>query len=340
MLGVVVDPADPTTVLAEERRARHPVGPDRPRRRHRRRWSTALDAGGSGPVGLGHPRAHRRRRRLPLRRQPARRHRPRRRRGRAGAASAGRSRRTTTPPAPPTPSSGAAPAPGTPTGSCSRSAPASAAAWSSDGRVRHGANGFAGEPGHMLIDPGGPAVPVRARGLLGALRLRLGPRAARSRRRPGRSPAGCGRPGRRRPGGRAGRARRGRRAGGRRRRLAGARRVRVVGGGRHRQPRRPARPRGGRARRRGHRGRGRPARTASRRATPDQVLAHGHRPSVPIVAAHFGERAGAIGAAVLALDGFRARSARTPPGSRSTPPRSPRSRGSRRTCGARGPCRP
>lgn len=38
-----------------------------------------------------------------------------------------------------------------------------------------------------------------------------------------------------------------------------------------------------------------------RAAVPEQVLAADHRPAVPIEAAHFGERAGAIGAAVLAL---------------------------------------
>lgn len=33
-----------------------------------------------------------------------------------------------------------------------------------DGRVRHGANGFAGEPGHMVIDPNGPLCPCGRRG--------------------------------------------------------------------------------------------------------------------------------------------------------------------------------
>lgn len=33
-----------------------------------------------------------------------------------------------------------------------------------DGRIRHGANGFAGEPGHMLIDPAGPLCPCGRRG--------------------------------------------------------------------------------------------------------------------------------------------------------------------------------
>jgi len=33
-----------------------------------------------------------------------------------------------------------------------------------DGRVRHGANGFAGEPGHMAVDPRGPRCPCGRRG--------------------------------------------------------------------------------------------------------------------------------------------------------------------------------
>lgn len=33
-----------------------------------------------------------------------------------------------------------------------------------DGRIRHGANGFAGEPGHMLVDPTGPRCPCGRRG--------------------------------------------------------------------------------------------------------------------------------------------------------------------------------
>lgn len=33
-----------------------------------------------------------------------------------------------------------------------------------DGQVRHGAHGFAGEPGHMLIDPAGPLCPCGRRG--------------------------------------------------------------------------------------------------------------------------------------------------------------------------------
>ena len=33
-----------------------------------------------------------------------------------------------------------------------------------DGRVRHGSNGFAGEPGHMVVDPRGPLCPCGRRG--------------------------------------------------------------------------------------------------------------------------------------------------------------------------------
>jgi len=33
-----------------------------------------------------------------------------------------------------------------------------------DGRVRHGAHGFAGEPGHMVVDPSGPRCPCGRRG--------------------------------------------------------------------------------------------------------------------------------------------------------------------------------
>ncbi len=46
-----------------------------------------------------------------------------------------------------------------------------------DGRVQVGSAGFAGEIGHMVVDPAGPAVPLRPPRLLGA--LRLGSRARR-----------------------------------------------------------------------------------------------------------------------------------------------------------------
>ena len=40
------------------------------------------------------------------------------------------------------------------------------------GHVVRGASGFAGEIGHMVVDPTGTALPVRQAGLLGAVRLR------------------------------------------------------------------------------------------------------------------------------------------------------------------------
>ena len=40
-----------------------------------------------------------------------------------------------------------------------------------DGRVQVGGHGFAGEIGHMVVDPAGPALPLRAPGLLGAVRI-------------------------------------------------------------------------------------------------------------------------------------------------------------------------
>ena len=39
-----------------------------------------------------------------------------------------------------------------------------------------------------------------------------------------------------------------------------------------------------------------------RDALPDQILAHGHRPEVPVVVAELGERAGAVGAALLTTE--------------------------------------
>ena len=57
-----------------------------------------------------------------------------------------------------------------------------------DGRLLLGAHGYLGEFGHMLIDPNGPAVPVRPARLLGALRIGLGDldggQAGRGGRRP------------------------------------------------------------------------------------------------------------------------------------------------------------
>ena len=80
-------------------------------------------------------------------------------------------------------------------------------------RVARGALGYAGEIGHMVVDPSGPSLPLRQAGVLGALRLGQRPRASgpgggpcrAARRGPGpgrrRSRSGAGR-GRHRRGGR------------------------------------------------------------------------------------------------------------------------------------------
>ena len=170
-----------------------------------------------------------------------------------------------------------------------------------DGRVRHGAHGFAGEPGHMLIDPAGPPCPCGRRGCWeryasGSGLGRLGRDAATAGRLPGAVARAGGDP----------EAVRGEHV------VAALRAgdpdastvidefvwwvaagianlvdlldpsIVVLGGGVIEAedvllPRIEA-------------------------ATPAQVLARAHRPPVEIVAARFGERAGAIGAAVLALD--------------------------------------
>lgn len=170
-----------------------------------------------------------------------------------------------------------------------------------DGRVRHGANGFAGEPGHMLIDPAGPPCPCGRRGCW--------ERYA--------SGSGLGRMGRDAAlGGRLAAAVE--LAGGDAESVRGEHVVAAVRAGDHDaslvldefvwwvaagianlvdlldpaivvlgggviEAEDVLLPR-------------------IEGAVPDQVLARGHRPSVPVVAARFGERAGAIGAAVLALE--------------------------------------
>ena len=53
-----------------------------------------------------------------------------------------------------------------------------------DGQARRGAHGFAGEIGHMVVDPLRPSVPVREEGLLGTLRLGERPREVGQRRQP------------------------------------------------------------------------------------------------------------------------------------------------------------
>lgn len=169
-----------------------------------------------------------------------------------------------------------------------------------DGRVRHGAHGFAGEPGHMLVDPAGPPCPCGRRGCWeryasGSGLGRLGRDAAVAGRLPAAVSLAGGDP----------ESVRGEHV------VAAVRdgdpdaavvldqfvwwvaagvanlvdlldpAVVVLGGGVI-EAEDVLLPR-------------------IRAAAPAQVLAQAHRPPVAIVAAHFGERAGAIGAAVLAL---------------------------------------
>jgi glucokinase len=172
------------------------------------------------------------------------------------------------------------------------------------GRVRHGANGFAGEPGHMLIDPSGPPCPCGRRGCWeryasGSGLGRLGRDAALA----GRLPAAVAL------------------AGGDPEAVRGEHVVAAVRAGDHDASRvldefvwwvaagianlidlldPEIVVLGG-----GVIEAEDVLLSRIEAATPDQVLARGRRPSVPIVAATFGERAGAIGAAVLALDAAR-----------------------------------
>ncbi len=173
-----------------------------------------------------------------------------------------------------------------------------------DGEVRHGAYGFAGEPGHMMIDPAGPPCPCGRRGCWERMA----------------SGSGLGRLAR--DGAQAGRLRRA---------------VDLAGGD-------PEAVRGEHvvaAAREGDHDAGAvldefawwvAAGVANlidlldpsvvvlgggvidaadvllhriEAAVPEQVLARAHRPSVEIAAAHFGATAGAIGAAVLAADAAR-----------------------------------
>ncbi len=297
MLGVVVDPADPTTVLAEER-VPTPLGPaalvdgiaalvD------------VLDAGGSGPVGLGIPGlidsgdVFRFGANLPGVIDLA-----------VGDVVGDRLGR---------------PVAADNDATCATYAEfhGGAGAGYADGvlltlgtgiggglviggRVRHGANGFAGEPGHMLIDPAGPPCPCGRRGCWeryasGSGLGRLGRDAALAGRVEAAVALAGGDP----------EAVRGEHV------VAAVRagddaaaivldefvwwvaagianlvdlldpEVVVLGGGVI-EAEDVLLPR-------------------IEGATPDHVLARGHRPAVPIVAAHFGERAGAIGAAVLAV---------------------------------------
>ena len=168
------------------------------------------------------------------------------------------------------------------------------------GQLLRGANGFAGEPGHMVVDPNGPPCPCGKRGCWERFASGHRARAARPGCRRRRAARGGRGPGRRRPGGGA------RRAGHRRRphrRSGGARpwspssahwialglanlvnvldpAVIVIGGGL--------------------------VEAADlllpevRTRFAELVMAGERRPVVPIVAAELGERAGAIGAALLA----------------------------------------
>ena len=174
------------------------------------------------------------------------------------------------------------------------------------GELMRGAAGFAGEPGHMVVDPNGPPLPVRAAGLLGA--LRLGQRA---------------RPARRRDAAEAGQA-------------DGV--VALAGGDPEDGAGRARHPGRGRRRRRGARGAGREFAwwvalgisnlenlldpevvviggglaeagelllAPTRAAYATLVLGYEHRPPVRIVGAELGADAGAIGAGLLVLDTLR-----------------------------------
>lgn len=298
MLGVVVDEADPTTVLAEAR-VPTPLGPDALVDGIAALVDT-LDPGGTGPVGLGIPGlidaddVFRFGANLPGVVDLAV--------GEVVGARLGR------------------PVAADNDATCATYAEfrGGAGAGASDGilltlgtgigggivvggRVRHGANGFAGEPGHMLIDPAGPPCPCGRRGCWeryasGSGLGRLGRDAALA----GRLPAAVALAGADPEAVRGEHVVAAVRAGDHDASLvldefvwwvaAGIANlvdlldpeVVVLGGGVIEAedvllPRIEA-------------------------ATPDQVLARGHRPAVPIVAAAFGERAGAIGAAVVALD--------------------------------------
>lgn len=297
MLGVVVDPADPTTVL-DERKVPTPLGPtalvD-----GIAELVDALDAGGTGPVGLGIPGlidsddVFRFGANLPGVVDLAV--------GEVVGARTGR------------------PVAADNDATCATYAEfhSGAGAGQADGilltlgtgiggglvvggRVRHGANGFAGEPGHMLIDPVGPPCPCGRRGCWeryasGSGLGRLGRDAALAGRLPAAVDLAGGDP----------EAVRGEHV------VAAVRAgddaasvvldefvwwvaagianlidlldpaIVVLGGGVI-EAEDVLLPR-------------------IEGSTPDHVLARGHRPAVPIVAARFGERAGAIGAAVLAL---------------------------------------
>ncbi len=170
-----------------------------------------------------------------------------------------------------------------------------------DGEVRRGAHGFAGEPGHMLVDPSGPACPCGRRGCWERYGSGSGlGRLARDAAVAGAVAAVVARAGGDPEDVRGEHVVAAARAGD-----AGAGAVLdefawwvaagvanlidlldpsvVVLGGGVIEAADVLLPR-------------------VRAAVPDQVLARDHRPAVDLVAAAFGERAGAIGAAVAALD--------------------------------------
>ena len=168
------------------------------------------------------------------------------------------------------------------------------------GVLQRGANGFAGEAGHMVVDPNGPACPCGKRGCWERFASGSGlGRLARNAAEAGRAPR-HGRAGRRRRVG-AGRARHAAAGTGDADALAVLREfgwwvalgvanlvnvldpeVVVIGGGLAEM--------------------GDLLLDPVRERYADLVLAPAFRPAVPIVAAALGERAGAVGAALLAAD--------------------------------------
>ena len=169
------------------------------------------------------------------------------------------------------------------------------------GQVLRGANGFAGEPGHMLVDRFGHRCACGQDGCWESVSSGAGPGQPGPGCRRGGPGPGHPRAGRRRPGGDPGRARGGglRRGRSRGRRDHGA--VRVLDRPGHRQPDRPARPVGRRARGRsvGHQ---RDFLDGVAAQVGRCVVGGPYRPVVPIVQADFGAEAGAIGAALRARD--------------------------------------
>ena len=168
-----------------------------------------------------------------------------------------------------------------------------------DGELVRGAHGFGGEAGHMVVDPDGPPCPCGRRGCWerfasGSGLGRLGREAAEAGRFPRARRAGRGR------GGACGastsptRPQRATPTA-----LAVLADVRRVGGPRPRQPGDPARLLAGGDRRRRWSRRATCCSSRCARPYPAQVMAAAERPDVRIVAAELGERAGAIGAALL-----------------------------------------